>query len=49
MELTLVLATIARRWRLALVPGHPVEPHPVITLRARHGIRMVAHARVPIG
>jgi cytochrome P450 len=48
MELTLVLATIARRWRLAMVPGHPVEPRPVITLRARHGIRMIAHARVPV-
>ena len=45
MELTLVLATIARRWRLALVPGHRVEPHPVITLRAKDGIRVVAHAR----
>ena len=45
MELTLVLATVARRWRLAIVPGHPVVPHPVITLRAKHGIRMVAHAR----
>lgn len=45
MELTLVLATIARRWRLALVPGHPVAPEPGITLRAKHGIRMVAHAR----
>ena len=45
MELTLVLATVARRWRLALVPGHRVVPHPVITLRAKHGIRMVAHAR----
>ena len=46
MELVLVLATIARRWRLALVPGHPVVPQPVITLRAKHGIRVVAHARV---
>lgn len=45
MELTLVLATIARRWRLRLVPGHPVVPQPVITLRAKHGIRMVVEAR----
>ena len=45
MELTLVLATIARRWRLALVPGHPVVPQPVITLRAKHGIRVVAQPR----
>jgi cytochrome P450 len=46
MELVLVLSSVARRWRLRLVPGHPVEPHPVITLRAKHGIRVVAEARV---
>ncbi|HYD54087.1 MAG TPA: cytochrome P450, partial [Gemmatimonadaceae bacterium] len=45
MELTLVLATIARRWRLTLVEDHPVEPHPVITLRAKHGIAMVTALR----
>jgi cytochrome P450 len=45
MEATLVLATIARRWRLRLVPGHPVEPQAVVTLRPRHGIRMVAERR----
>jgi cytochrome P450 len=45
MELTLVLATIARRWALRLVDGHPVVPQPVITLRAKHGIRMIARAR----
>jgi len=45
MELTLVLATIARRWRLRLVSGRPVEPEPVITLRAKHGIRVVPEER----
>jgi len=45
MELALVVATIAQRWRLALVPGHPVAPKPFVTLRAKHGLRMTAHAR----
>jgi hypothetical protein len=45
MELVLVLSTIAQRWRLRLVPGHPVVPQPVVTLRLRHGLKMTVHAR----
>jgi cytochrome P450 len=45
MELVLIVATIAQRWHLQLVPGHPVEPQPLITLRAKHGMRMTAAAR----
>ncbi len=45
MEGILGLATFARRWAMRLVPGHPVVPRPIITLRAQHGMRMVAHAR----
>jgi cytochrome P450 len=44
-EAVLVLATLASRWRAALVPGHRVEPLPRITLRPRYGLRMVLHAR----
>src|SRR3712207_8070569 len=33
-EGTLLLATLASRWRLRLVPGHPVAPQPIITLRS---------------
>src|SRR5262245_5926097 len=40
MELILVVATIAERWKLSLVPGHPVEPQPVVTLRTKHGMKM---------
>lgn len=47
MELTLVLATIARRWRMRLVPDHPVVPQPTVTLRAKHGIRVVLERRSP--
>ncbi|GIW12519.1 MAG: cytochrome P450 [Dehalococcoidia bacterium] len=45
LEATLVLATIAQRWQLRLVPGHPVEVLPVVTLRPRYGVRMVLQAR----
>jgi cytochrome P450 len=41
----LVLATLARRWRMRPVAGHPVEPLPQITLRPRHGIRAVLERR----
>lgn len=40
MEAVLILARISQAVRLELVPGHPVEPEPIITLRPRHGIRM---------
>jgi cytochrome P450 len=40
MELVLVVATLAQRWRLLLVPGHPVAPQPLVTLRTKHGMRM---------
>jgi cytochrome P450 len=45
MELTLLLATIAQRFRFALVPSHPVVPHPALTLRPKHGIKMTLQAR----
>ena len=42
-----LLATLAQRYRLRLVPGHPVEPQGLITLRARHGMQMILEARSP--
>jgi cytochrome P450 len=45
MELVLVVATIAQQWQLRLVPGHPVVPQPLITLRAKHGMKMIANKR----
>jgi len=44
-EATLVLATLARGWAPALVPGHPVDVSPAITLRPAHGLRMTLHHR----
>lgn len=42
MEGVLVLATLASRFHLELVPGHPVVPEPTVTLRPKHGVRVVA-------
>ncbi len=44
MEATLVLAMVAQHYRLHLVPGHPVEPYPIFTLRPRYGVLMTLHA-----
>jgi cytochrome P450 len=43
MEAQLVLATVLQRVSAALVPGHPVVPQPLITLRPAHGLRMSLH------
>lgn len=45
MEGALLLAAIARRWRMRLVPGHPVATQPKVTLRPAHGMRMTLQRR----
>jgi cytochrome P450 len=45
MELVLVTATVAQHFRFRLVPGHPVVPEPLVTLRPRYGIQMTVEAR----
>ena len=40
LEATLVLATVAQRYSLALLPGQSVELHPSVTLRPRRGLKM---------
>ncbi|HKS26895.1 MAG TPA: cytochrome P450 [Pyrinomonadaceae bacterium] len=45
MEGVLVIAALARHWRMRLVPGHPVEMWPMVTLRPRHGMRMTLERR----
>jgi cytochrome P450 len=47
MEGVLLLATVAQRWRFQLLPGHPVSTAALITLRAKHGMKMVASKRSP--
>jgi cytochrome P450 len=45
MESTLVLALLAQRYELHLVPGRRVEAEAMATLRPRHGMWMTAHPR----
>jgi len=45
MEGVIVMAAIAQKWRLRLVPGQRVEPLPLITLRVKNGLRMIAEPR----
>jgi cytochrome P450 len=45
MEGVLLLATLAQKWKMKLVPGHRVEPQPLITLRPKYGMRMTLEAR----
>jgi cytochrome P450 len=47
MQMLLVLATIAQRWWLRLVPGYPLELLPLIALRPKYGMRMRPEARSP--
>lgn len=45
MEGVLLLATLGQKWKLRLEPGHPVETRALITLRPKHGMRMVVEPR----
>jgi cytochrome P450 len=45
IEANLSVATLAQRYRLKLVPGHRVEPWPLITLRPRYGMPMTIERR----
>jgi cytochrome P450 len=45
VELKLVIARIAQRYTLELVPGQKIEPAPGTTMYPRHGIRMTIHHR----
>jgi cytochrome P450 len=45
MEGMLIIATLAQRWKFRLAPGHSVEPLALITLRSKHGMRMILEPR----
>jgi hypothetical protein len=34
---------VAQRYRLDLVPGHPVVPEPLVTLSTRYGLLVTLH------
>ena len=45
IEGLLIIATLAQKWKMRLVPGHPVEPKPVLTLRPKYGMKMILEHR----
>jgi cytochrome P450 len=45
MEAVLILATVAQRFRLSLVPGQRITPTPYVTLRPEPGIRLLVTGR----
>lgn len=45
VEMTLVVACLLRAFDLALVPDHPVVPHPGMTLTPRHGVLVTLRER----
>jgi cytochrome P450 len=49
IEAQMILARIVQRFRLELVPGHRVEPEPVVTLRPRGGLPMRLRLQAPLG
>jgi cytochrome P450 len=45
MEGVLCLGALGQKWKLRLVPGHPIALQPQLTLRARNGIKMRVESR----
>lgn len=45
LEAQIITAAVLQSFCLRLVPGHPVEPLPGITLRAKHGMMMTLQPR----
>ena len=46
LEGVLVIATLAQKWQMRLVPGHPVELQPLISLRPKHGMKLRLEERL---
>lgn len=47
LEARLLLATIAQRFKLSLVEGHPIVPELLFTIRPKYGVQVVAKVRQP--
>jgi len=47
MEIVLLLATIGQRLKFTVLPEHPVEVLPVLSLRPKNGIKVKLSARQP--
>lgn len=44
-EAQIMLASVAQRYQLRVIPGHPVRPDPIFVLRTSHGLPVTAHRR----
>jgi cytochrome P450 len=47
LEARLALAMVAQRYQVSLVPGRPVEPEPLVTLRPHPGVWVTLQPRSP--
>jgi cytochrome P450 len=45
IEAQILVAMLAQRYRLHLVPGHRVEPWALVTLRPKYGMKMTVERR----
>ena len=45
MESTTILAAIAQRFHVDLVPAQPIEVDPRFTLRSKHGVKVTIRKR----
>ncbi len=48
MEGVIVMAAIAQKWWFRLAPGQRAEPLPLVTLRVKNGLRMMAEPRAAV-
>lgn len=45
MEGVILIATIASRWKMRLVPRQKIVPQPLITIRPKNGVKMILERR----
>jgi cytochrome P450 len=48
IEMVLLTASLSQRFIFDLSPGHPVDPEATLTLRPRHGLKMIAYLRAEV-
>lgn len=47
MEGIMLIAAIASKWKMRLVPGQSIVPKPLITIRPKYGMKMIMERRGP--
>ncbi len=45
VEMALVVTAVLQKYRLKLLPNHPVVPDPLVTIRPKHGLMMTIQKR----